>query len=189
MESKAFEKALEELLGIEKGYSDQAADRGGRTNWGITEKVARGKPYFYDGDMRELPLALAKRIYREQYWDVRRLKLEEVARLTSPEVASEIFEQAVNTGVTSTARRVQEEVLNTLNRDEILYPDLNVDGWLGKKAAEAFNVLMGAGDHDYLLMVLNVAQGKHYLQLAMADPSQEAFLRGWVAKRVTVKGD
>lgn len=33
----SFEKALKHTLGIEGGYVDDANDRGGRTNFGITE--------------------------------------------------------------------------------------------------------------------------------------------------------
>ena len=36
----AFERALAELLGLEGGYSDHAADRGGRTNWGVTDRMS-----------------------------------------------------------------------------------------------------------------------------------------------------
>ena len=135
-----FEIALAELLGIEGGFSDIAEDRGGKTNWGITEGVARGEPYNYGGDMRNLPVDLMQRIYREGYWDVRRLQLSNVATTTSTPIASEIFEQAVNTGVYRTGKRVQR-VLNVLNRDEKLYEDMTVDGWLWSNTVAAMTIL------------------------------------------------
>ena len=185
MESPSvFEEALADLLGIEGGFSDIEADRGGKTNWGITERVARGSPYFYQGDMRDLPFDLAARIYREQYWDERHLQLTAMAE-SSGAVAKEIFDQAVNIGVYQTAKYVQR-VLNILNREEILYADLKVDGWLGVGSRAAVDTLIGADDEHYLLQWLNVAQGRHYFDLCESDPKQEAFARGWVDKRVQV---
>lgn len=184
---KAFEQALAEVLGIEGGYSDIKEDRGGKTNYGITEAVARGEPYNYTGDMRELPFELAKQIYYEGYWEASRLKLDKISRFAPAGLPGEIFEQAVNTGVYRTAKRVQR-VLNMLNRDESLYPDLKVDGWLGAKAREAFKFLMEADDYDNILRWLNVAQGAYYMELLENDPTQEAFARGWISKRVIVKG-
>ena len=178
----AFEKALAEVLGIEGGFSDVEADRGGKTNWGITEVLARR--YGYEGPMQELPLVTARMIYWEEFWAQKRLQLDLLAE-HAPHVAVEIFEQAVNTGYYGTAKRVQR-VLNILNRGESLYPDLKVDAWLGTKAREAVRSLVHQGDVDYLLQWLNVAQGAHYLQLCESDPTQEAFARGWVDKRVKV---
>ena len=186
MSDENFKKALAEVLGVEGGYSDLAADRGGKTSYGITEGVARGVPWLYEGDMRDLPLELAEEIYWKNYWDTNRLKLQAVSDIIE-EVAREIFEQAVNTGVYPTAKRVQR-VLNILNRDESLYSDMKVDGWLGATTRRAIEKLCHHGDVRYLLQWLNVAQGKHYFDLCENDPSQEVFARGWVDKRVEVRG-
>ena len=52
-----FDQAFDALLEHEGGYSDHAADPGGKTRYGITEVVARS--HGYRGDMRELPLDAA----------------------------------------------------------------------------------------------------------------------------------
>jgi len=62
-----FEKALPIILGVEGDYSDDKADPGGKTRYGITEAEARG--HGYTGEMSELPLFLAQDIYRQSYWD------------------------------------------------------------------------------------------------------------------------
>ena len=62
-----FDDAIKRVLMHEGGYSDHAADPGGKTMYGITEAVAR--EVGYRGNMAELPLDLAKRIYKERYWD------------------------------------------------------------------------------------------------------------------------
>ena len=62
-----FLTAFEKLLKHEGGYSNHPADPGGKTRYGITEAVAR--EVGYRGNMNELPLELAQRIYKEKYWD------------------------------------------------------------------------------------------------------------------------
>lgn len=85
-----FDQAFDILLKHEGGFSDHAADPGGKTRFGITEAVARKAGY--RGDMRELPLDLAKRIYKDRYWDaVRAEELPEAVRYA-------VFDAAVNSG-------------------------------------------------------------------------------------------
>ena len=60
-----FDAALGQVLLHEGEFSDDPHDLGGATRYGITEAVAR--EVGYRGDMREFPLDVAKRIYRERY--------------------------------------------------------------------------------------------------------------------------
>lgn len=62
-----FNDALCIVLRQEGGYSDHAADPGGKTRYGITEAVARRHGYI--GDMRAFSQDLAGEIYRSDYWD------------------------------------------------------------------------------------------------------------------------
>lgn len=61
-----FPRALEIVLKLEGGYSDDPRDSGGKTQYGITEKVARA--FGYSGDMRELTKQTAAEIYKQGYW-------------------------------------------------------------------------------------------------------------------------
>ncbi len=63
--SDAFERAYNILSGSEGGYVDHAKDPGGKTNFGITESVAR--EYGYQGPMSALPTDIAKQI-AHTYW-------------------------------------------------------------------------------------------------------------------------
>ena len=62
----AFDQALQHTVSLEGGYSNHAADRGGATDYGITEAVARENGY--TGSMKDLPLSTAKEIYERRYW-------------------------------------------------------------------------------------------------------------------------
>lgn len=97
-----FDQAFDILLKHEGGFSDHAADPGGKTRFGITEAVAREAGY--RGDMRELPLDLAKRIYKSRYWDaVRADELPEAVRYA-------VFDAAVNSGPRQAIRWLQRAV-------------------------------------------------------------------------------
>lgn len=58
-----IEEYLEELIKHEGGYVNNPADRGGATKYGITEAVARANGF--KGNMRDLPLDVAKAIYKK----------------------------------------------------------------------------------------------------------------------------
>ena len=60
-----FDEAFDRLIGHEGGYSDHPSDPGGKTQFGITEAVARA--HGFTGDMRTLTRDEAKRIYRVDY--------------------------------------------------------------------------------------------------------------------------
>lgn len=107
-----FDQAFDELMRHEGGYSDHAADPGGKTRFGITEAVARSVGY--RGDMRELPVDLAKRIYKDMYWDA--VRAEELP----PTVRYAVFDAAVNSGVRQAARWLQRSV--GANADGIIGP-------------------------------------------------------------------
>jgi lysozyme family protein len=94
-----FDQAFEALIGNEGGYSNHPDDPGGATNWGITEKVAR--EYGYTGSMKDLSQDTAKDIYRHLYW------LGAFDRLPYS-VAFQLFDGAVNSGVTQSVKWLQQ---------------------------------------------------------------------------------
>lgn len=94
-----FDKAFEKLLGHEGGYSNNPADPGGETMWGVTIAVARASGY--SGSMRNMPVDVAKAIYRKQYWDPLNLdRLPQVVRF-------DLFDAAVNSGVKQAVKLLQ----------------------------------------------------------------------------------
>lgn len=85
-----FENAFALVLEHEGGYSDHAADPGGKTRFGVTEAVAR--EVGFKGDMRELPIELAKRIYLEKYWKT--ISADDLP----PGIRYIVFDGAINSG-------------------------------------------------------------------------------------------
>lgn len=94
-----FLTAFDKLLKHEGGFSDHKADPGGKTRYGVTEAVAREAGY--RGDMRELPLDLAQRIYKDKYWDAVQ------AEALPADVRYIVFDGAVNSGITQSAKWLQ----------------------------------------------------------------------------------
>jgi len=176
-----FDTALKHTLGIEGDYVNDPRDSGGATRYGITEAKARA--WGYEGPMSELPLDLAKEIYRKDYWDI--IRLEDVAAV-APVVALEMFDTAVNCGPSVPVKFLQR-ALNIFNRQERDYPDIAVDGLIGQNilsALRAFINLRGKLGAQVLVEALNSQQGAFYTSLAERRPKDEAFAFGWFANRV-----
>lgn len=86
----AFDDAFAALIGNEGGYSNNLADPGGETMWGITARVARSCGY--PGDMKDLPLDTAKAIARKFYWDP--FQCDQF----DPRIGFQVFDAAYNGG-------------------------------------------------------------------------------------------
>ncbi|WP_105132360.1 glycoside hydrolase family 108 protein [Burkholderia sp. BE12] len=84
----SFDDAFEALMGNEGGYSNNPADPGGETMWGITARVARASGYL--GPMNQLPRETAKTIAKKLYWDP--LHLDSF----DPRIAFQIFDAHYN---------------------------------------------------------------------------------------------
>lgn len=158
-----FGPALEFLLPHEGGYSNNPADKGGATNYGITEATARR--HGYQGDMRALPVETAANIYAAEYWP----GLEQVANQA---VASKIFDLRVNFGVAG-GNRLAQEAANML-----VDPPTAVDGRWGPDTVLTINT---ADPGDMLNELATVAAAR-YQAIVERDPSQETFLRGWMKR-------
>ena len=70
MAASSYDEALARLLVHEGGYSNHPSDPGGPTNWGITIFDARAywKKDATAADVRDMPVEVAKDIYRSKYW-------------------------------------------------------------------------------------------------------------------------
>ncbi len=176
-----FEPIIDAILRAEQGYVDHPDDRGGPTNHGITLAVARANGY--DGHMRDLPVSLAREIYRRRY--IVAPAFDKVAAINA-EIAAELIDTGVNMGPARAAEFLQR-LLNGLNAQGSRYPDLFVDGRIGKVTLDALATFLrwrGLDGVKVILRGLNSQQAMRYLDIAENNPSQESFLYGWLLHRV-----
>lgn len=149
-----FDDAFLATVGNEGGYSNDPRDPGGETKWGITAAVARANGYA--GPMREMPLSVAKAIYKARYWTP--IRGDELP----PDVADDLFDIAVNHGVDTAIKALQTAV------------HVTVDGDLGPKTVAAAR----AANPDKVVMGLI---GLRMLRYAL-DRNWLAFGKGWTRR-------
>lgn len=174
-----IESMIEATIGKEGGYVDHPNDRGGPTRWGITQAVARANGY--KGEMRVLPRETAVAIYRQEY--AIKPGFAAVAEIM-PSVGEELFDTGVNMGPARPAMWLQEW-LNALNAGGKHWADIAEDGKIGPgtlAACRAYCKLRGKEGERRLYAALNGDQAVRYKQIARANPSQEAFVYGWLGR-------
>lgn len=155
-----FDEAFTILLGHEGRYSNNPADKGGPTMWGVTERVARANGY--QGDMQQLTQAQAMAIYRTCYWTPLR------ADQLPAEVRYDVFDGAVNSGVAQSAKWLQRAL------------GVTDDGVVGPRTLAACQFVPGG--------VLKCQYNGHRLAFMASLPNWENFGKGWarrIAKNLT----
>lgn len=91
----SFDDAFKLLIGHEGGYVRDQRDPGGETNFGISKRA------YPDVDIAALTLDAAKAIYKRDYWD--RAQCDRLP----PDVAFQVFDGAVNSGIGTSIRWLQ----------------------------------------------------------------------------------
>lgn len=159
----SFEEALPWVLSHEGGWSNDPADPGGATNYGITLATAQ-KHGIPDAEALKIitPEQVAA-IYRSGYWCF--------SGLVNQAVSTKLLDMAVNLGPYAAIRIVQD-VLNAMGAD------LAEDGHWGSKTEAAAN----AAPADRLLDHLCRDLADYYLNLASRRPASGKFLKGWLRR-------
>jgi lysozyme family protein len=166
-------------------YTNDPADSGGETKWGITRTTAIENGYV--GQMKDLDEATAKSIAKKAFWDV--MRLDDIVRL-SDAVAMELFDTGFNCGPGTSGRFLQRG-LNALNHDQDDYADIAEDGKMGHGTTGALALYL-AKRHPLeegelvMLRVLNGQQLAYYLDLTRSRVKDERFFYGWVKNRVEI---
>ena len=165
-------------------FYKQTRDRGGATNTGITEAVARANDY--EGPMEtmhETHMHVIREIYRNRYivapW------FDKVCEIDA-RVGVELIDTGVLMGPGKAAIMFQEW-LNVFNLQGKIYADLFVDGRIRKVTLEAFREYCryrGKAGPEVMLYALNCTQGNRFKEIAEASVSQEDFVFGWMLHRV-----
>lgn len=146
-----FDSAFEKLLGHEGGYVNNRVDPAGETKYGISRRSYPGE------DIAGMTVERAKVIYRRDYWGPAGCDaLPDSAKL-------QVFDAAVNSGVTPAIRLVQRACGTT------------ADGVLGPQTLLAINSMPTAR----FVARFNGAR----LALMAELPNWPSFGRGW-ARRI-----
>jgi len=110
-----FDEAFQILLGHEGSFVDHPRDPGGATKWGITKRDHPGE------DIPNLTQERAKIIYKHGYW------APAGCDAVPSELKFDLFDSAVNQGVTTAIKFLQAAVGET------------ADGILGPRTLQAVN--------------------------------------------------
>jgi lysozyme family protein len=172
-----YRDAIKKVLQHEGGYVNNPADRGGPTNWGVTQKTfnqymssVTGKPYQSTIDeIKKMPIGNAITIYKSLYWD--KMSGDKIRKYA---VAAAIFDQAINRGTVAAVKQAQRVLKNNFN-----YPSIAEDGVMGAATITALNTIDEAKFLNSYLQESILA----YNKIVQNNPSQSVFLNGWL-KRV-----
>lgn len=184
-----FDDAFKIVLGFEGGYSNDPADRGGETNYGITYNTlndAKNKGWIpFNVTIQNIQLEHAKIIYKKGYWDV-------VQADSLPHPLDLImFDSAVNHGPGAAVKLLQKS-LNALLR----YTELKIDGIVGPLTLRAVNDYIGLGSTPgtpldsnirYLCIDVLLNRVELYSSIVNSNRSQEKFLKGWLNRVFKLK--
>ncbi|HEY5203053.1 MAG TPA: glycosyl hydrolase 108 family protein [Roseiarcus sp.] len=106
-DSARFDACMPFIFKAEGGYSDNPADPGGPTNFGITLATLRayeGNPNLTADDVKKLTRAVAREIYRTEYWN--RMQ----CGALPPGLDLEVFDFGVNSGPAESVKTLQRLV-------------------------------------------------------------------------------
>lgn len=155
-----FDKAFDMLMLHEGGYVNHPDDPGGETNYGITKATARRNGY--DGPMKSLPLDVARRIAKVEYWDAVR------ADALPDQIRFDVFDTCYHSGPVRAIRLLQQ-ALGFIGTD--------VDGIFGRNTLARVQ----AADPKELDKKFN----GYRLRFLASLGTWPSFGRGWVRRIAT----
>lgn len=166
-----LDEALDMLLAEEGGWSDHAADRGGKTMWGVTQAVyddyrSRLKKQTKQ-TVRNITKAEARELYDVLYW-----RSAGCDRLPWP-ISYLTFDAAVNSGVGRGVRWTQAGLR------------IPQDGKVGPGTVAAANKAIEDANGAAIMGIVD-ARVEFLARLVQRSPSQAAFLLGWWRRTMRV---
>lgn len=188
-----FKPAFDLTMGHEGGYSNDPDDSGGETYRGIARNFHPAwegwkilDQYVIKDNaalLKDVRLnKLVETFYKAEFWD--KFKGDEIP---SSLLANELFDTGINTGIQDGIEFLQIG-LNVLNRNQALYADMAVDGIFGTATMINLKTYLKTDPDVLLYKVMNVLQGKHYIDIMLKKGSQEKYARGWFNRVEISKG-
>jgi lysozyme family protein len=152
-----FEAAYPVVFADEGGLSNNPADPGGLTKFGVSHKA------FPNVDIASLTLEEAKQILQTNYW--------RFDGVTTQAIATKLLDMSVNLGL-DRAVQVLQQALNDLGAT------LSTDGHWGPQTLASCNSL----DQTAVHRELQTHQQSYYVSLVAQNPSLFPFLKGWLRR-------
>lgn len=156
----SFDTALAQTLGFEGGISDHAADKGGLTKWGVTQRAydawrtTTGQP---PQAVTNMSVAEMRAIYIDAYWMPTRCD-------ELPEALADcVFDMAVNSGPRAAIKALQRAL------------KVSDDGVIGPQTVAAAQAAGATAALSFLKQ-----RAALYRDIVKNDASQIVFLAGWI---------
>jgi lysozyme family protein len=157
--SETFRAAVARVLQREGGYVNHPSDKGGETNFGIT------KASYPKLNIKKLTREQAVEIYHRDYWQGSLKFLQDL----EPDKALLLFDFGVNMSPRSLGMCIQHALNACTHR-------VKIDGVIGPQTISALGVV-----HPQIFAAaFRATVAGHYRRRAVEDPSQAAFLEGWM---------
>jgi lysozyme family protein len=173
MTMSRFDEVSRIVLGHEGGLVDDPADKGGRTNLGVTQGTldrARGGIPSLPQKVDDLTVPDALLIYRKLYWEPSRCE-------DMPEpVDLLVFDASINCGVGGAGLQLQR-ALNTMGAH------LKEDGAIGPATLNA-TIEAWESQPWRFLGALIVERTRWHNHIVSRNKSQIKFLNGWISRIV-----
>jgi len=176
--SGLFECAVSNTLYREGHLSDDKADPGGITKFGISLRFLRsigdlsgdidGDGDVDQDDIRALTLDQAKTFYYDHFWIKGKCD-----QIRSEILAMKVFDMSVNMGISRAWKLTQQAcVADVLT--------MKIDGVPGPITLRTLN---RQNENDYVLLdILRSYQTSFYLDLIDADPARAKYKLGWLRR-------
>ncbi len=152
----SFDAAISYVFENEGIDSNDPADAGGRTRFGITAAVAQANGY----DVTQLTIDQAREIYRKLYWSF--------DGINDQRVATKMLDVVVNCGRSGGIGIIQRAL------------GMSQDYTFGPKTEGALNAL----DPEDAIEKMSFALSDHYVSICIANPTQMVFLKGWERRAI-----
>lgn len=177
----SFDEAIKVVLKHEGGFVDDPSDRGGATNYGISSRFLNiysldeslkkeidfNRDNYIDAEeIKKMSKDTAKEIYKKCWWD--KFKY---GKLLDQDLATKIFDIAVNIGPYQAHKILQEAINNKINHFPIA-----VDGIIGNKTRNATNLI----DPKILRKEFITLVSDFYKELCNKNVNFRKYLQGWL---------
>lgn len=166
---EVISSVIDNTIKHEGGWSDHKADKGGKTNWGITlGTYKRYNPKATEQTLRALTIEQAREFYKKNFFDGNN-----VAEYPQ-EVWDVVFDMCVNHGPKN-AVLIAQKALSTLGYK------IGLDGVYGKQTKEA----MAKVDPKAFRQAIISQRTGFFGAIISKNPSQKVFAAGWMNRVAT----